>query len=194
MSRIDTLSGRIDSLHELIGTLESKPLNAKRSRRIERLYDRIDILEDKVSAIEAPPTYEPVDLDNGVFDGDAFDITFAKPDDNYDFNRIEIEITDSETDDSFTAGDPLWIEITGTETRPNGRERTVTKRSALANGDYWEEGNQMTVLYADKFVERFAGFDEINVTIASDKPDGWRGFDEDDIVATQTFAANDAVF
>jgi hypothetical protein len=203
MSRIDKLNGRIDRFNDLIESLESKPLNARRSRRIERLYDRIDILETQVSALEEPAyTFEPTtpddtlsEPDTNLSQQDVVDIAFARADDEWNFDRIEVSITDADADDTFTAGDDLWMEITGTEERPNGRKRTITKRTALANGDYWEEGaDQMTVLGAGRYIERFAGMEEFTVTISSEKWNGGQGFEEDDILATQTFAANDVLF
>ena len=97
----------------------------------------------------------------------------------------EFTLTDSATDDSFTGGQPLLMQVQGTRTRKNGSTKTWTSRSTLANGSYWEGLDEQTVFAAGSFTRRMENFDEVTVTLAADNGGGVADWANADVLASQ---------
>ena len=174
MSRVDILTGRLERTLERLESFPDMPMTRRTERWIERLERRAERLENRIEYLR----------------GDEFEITFQQADDSWSWDRFEVNVHDSSYDDTFTGNDPLLIQFQGTRTLDNGRRRTVTTRSTFVNGDYWDGENEQ-VLIAGGNLGRFADFDQLTVTIATDTGDRPMGFEADDILAVQTFNPTD---
>ncbi len=174
MSRADILTERLERTLERLASFQDMPITRRTERWIERLERRAERLENKIER----------------FRGDEFEITFQPADDSWGFDRLEVNVHDSSYDDTFTGNDPLVIQFQGTRTLDNGRTETVTKRSSLADGDYWDGENEQ-VLMAGGNLQQFEDFDQLTVTVATKTGDRPMGFEDDDILAVQTFNSTD---
>jgi hypothetical protein len=108
-------------------------------------------------------------------------------------NGVDIEIYDSEVDDTFTGGDPLLMQVQATRRKANGGFETMTQRTTLANGSYWEGSSQQTIYAGGSVFDKLQGFDQFTVTVAIDDGKRPMGFDQDDILAVQTFSSTDLI-
>ena len=186
MSRLDFLSGRLETTRDRLESLLDMPTTSRRTQRIQRLQRRIDRLENKIEAI-APfePQFETVDIN-----GDTVEISFKAADESWDWDRFEVQIHDSASDDSYSANDTLLMQVEGTRSVGNGRTETISRTKSLASGDYWEDGDELTLLTGAN-LRRFEDFDEFTVTVAVDDGDRSFGYGSDEILAVQTFNSSD---
>ena len=151
-------------------SLQDMPMTDRIERKIKRLELRAQKLESRIEKIR----------------GDEFEITFQQAGDSWSEGRFEVNVHDSSYDDAFTGNDPLLIQFQGTQSLGDGHTKTVTSRSTLVNGDYWDGENEQVLLAGGDF-EQYADFDQLTVTIATDKGDRPMDFKLNDILAVQTF-------
>lgn len=175
MTTIDELTGRIDTLQGRIERLESKPTNERREQRLAKLRNRVSRLEDRVDTFELS-----AQLTESKLPQDSFQLSIKN-------NGVEFTVYDSVFDDTFTGGEPLIMQIEATRSKGNGRTQRMTERTTLANGQYWEGLSEQTIFAGGSVFDRLQSFDQFTVTVATDDGKRPMSFDQDDILAVQTF-------
>ena len=179
MATIDELTGRIDTIRDRIEWLQSKPTNERREKRLTRLRNRVLRLEDRVDSFELSAHLSAAELPQ-----DTFEISLKG-------DGVEFNIHDSTSDDTFTAGDPLIMQIQATRAKSNGGTETMTQRTTLANGQYWEGLSDQTIFAGGSVFNKLQNFDQFTVTVATDDGNRPMSFDQNDILAVQTFNPTD---
>ena len=179
MTTIDELTGKIETLQDRIEWLESKPSNRRREKRLTRLRNRVLRLEDRVDSFELS-----AQLSTAKLPQDTFEIHLKG-------DGMEFNIHDSTSDDTFTGGDPLIMQIQATRAKSNGGTETMTERTTLANGQYWEGLSDQTIFAGGSVFSKLQNFDQFTVTVATDDGNRPMSFDQDDILAAQTFSPTD---
>lgn len=179
MTTIDELTGRIDTLQGRIERLESKPTNERREQRLAKLRNRVSRLEDRVDTFELS-----AQLTESKLPQDSFQLSIKN-------NGVEFTVYDSVFDDTFTGGEPLIMQIEATRSKGNGRTQRMTERTTLANGQYWEGLSEQTIFAGGSVFDRLQSFDQFTVTVATDDGKRPMSFDQDDILAVQTFSSTE---
>ena len=105
--RIVGLTNNIANAEQRIELLESKPLTARRARRIARLeaknssrLERIDAIEDEIIAY------------NAILPKDEFTPSFWVDDDGKNYG-VSVTVTDSPYDDTYVGGTELDMSVSG---------------------------------------------------------------------------------
>lgn len=179
MTTIDEITGRIETLQGKIDLLQSKPTTERRQQRLAKLRKRVSRLEDRVDAFELS-----AQLTESKLPQDSFQLSIKN-------NGIEFTVYDSVFDDTFTGGEPLIMQIEATRSKGNGRTQRMTERTTLANGQYWEGLSEQTIFAGGSVFDRLQSFDQFTVTVATDDGNLPMSFDQDDILAIQTFSSTD---
>ena len=179
MATIDELTGRIETLQDKIELIEGRPTTKRRQRRLTRLRNRVLSLEDRVDTFELS-----AQLTESKLPQDSFQLSTKN-------NGIGFTVYDSAFDNTFIGGDPLVMQIQATKSKGNGRTQKMTERTTLANGQYWEGLSEQTIFAGGSVFDRLQSFDQFTVTVATDDGKRPMGFDQDDILAVQTFSSTE---
>ena len=168
MNPIPAFERKVNRLEFRIAKLKAQPEKTVRTRRIERLGERLE------TALNNAPQ-------------DTFEITYKAPTEDRSFYRFEVDILDSPYDDTFTGGDPVLLNVraTGRRTQWGTSGRNMT--TALANGDYWDGSDEQTLMVGGSGFD-FTGHETATATLAIDTRD-WSGVGSNmgDVLAVQTF-------
>ena len=169
MNPIPAFERKVNRLEFRIAKLKAQPEKTVRTRRIERLGERLE------TALNNAPQ-------------DTFEITYKAPTEDRSFYRFEVDILDSPYDDTFTGGDPVLLNVraTGRRTQWGTSGRNMT--TALANGDYWAGEERQTLWIGSSNYHQFPEYETMTVTLAIDTRD-WSGVGSNmgDVLAVQTF-------
>ena len=156
MTSIAEFTLKVRRLEAKIEKLESRPQKIARVARIERYEARLDKL-----------------LNNAPEDEFSITLSQPSPEDLPDFWRYTVEITDSPYDDSFTGGDPLWLGVRGVgKVSHSGGSSGFSRRSSLANGDYWEGNESQTLTTGSTWYNDDHQYPELTVTLATETSTG----------------------
>ena len=162
---------QVRRLKAKIEKLESRPEKIARRARIERFETRLDKL-----------------LNNAPQDEFSISLDQPFPEEQPDFWRYTVDITDSPYDDSFTGGDPLWLGVRGVGMAGyKGASSSFGRRSSFANGDYWEGNESQTLTIGSTSYDKDHQHPELTVTLAINDVD-WKvnnGPSEDRILKVQ---------
>ena len=147
---------QVRRLEAKIEKLESRPEKIARRARIERFEARLDKL-----------------LSNAPQDEFSISLGQPFPQEQPDFWRYTVDITDSPYDDSFTGGDPLWLGVRGVgKVSHSGGSSGFNRRSSLANGDYWEGNESQTLTVGSTWYNEDHQYPELTVTLATETSTG----------------------
>ena len=170
MATYDELTGKYDFWSDRLEELQGMKLTKKRAAKIARIENRVENLESRIA--EFP---------------DQFTIGLTPALSPEGFARVSVGITDVPSDDSYTGGDPLLLEIRGKRSLGNGKTRRKVQRSSFVNGDYWNGDVSQIVSGGGYILKDFADFDKIKISIATDSGEGISGWNKQDVLASQTF-------
>ena len=156
MDSISAFETRVDRLEFKIAKLKAKPENTARTERIERFEERLDAV-----------------LNNAPQDQFSISLSQPFPNEQPDFWRYTVEITDSPYDDSFTGGDPLYFQVSGSGmASPRGGSSGFRRRGTFANGDYWEGNVSQTLTTGSSWFSDDHRHPELTATLGIDDPAG----------------------
>ena len=179
MATIDELTGRIETLQDKIELIEGRRTTERRQRRLTRLRNRVSSLEDRVDTFKLS-----TQLTESKLPQDSFQLSIKN-------NGVEFTVYDSVFDDTFTGGEPLVMQIEATKSKGNGRTQRMTERTTFANGQYWEGLSEQTIFAGGSVFDRLQSFDQFTVTVATDNGNRPMSFDQDNILAVQTFSSTE---
>lgn len=184
MSRIDIITGRLESTLDRIERLQSKPMTDRRAARLEKLQARAEKLENRLEKFNDLTDRDTTGLDSP----DEFQITFSPGDNGFD--NVEVNVVDSLEDTAYTAGDPLFLEIAAQQTF--GRKtKTKVQSFTLTKGDDSQAGFEQSFDVGGKILEKFDQFDQFTISVFSSDAQSLSEVDKVDYLATQTFDVTD---
>ena len=203
LNRIDRITGRLDTIGDKLDYLSGLPTNERRAERIERLLAREEMLNNLLQELEQEVVAYELETTLNVkaartlapaaaIEPDRFDISFTPGTGYQGLDQINFGIYNSLEDDTYLGNEPLLMQVRGTKSI-GGRTINKTRRSTLANGDYWEGGSQQVISAGGSILKTFEDFDQFTVTIATSPEEGLRAFNQDDILTTQTFDVADFI-
>jgi len=157
--RADKLAFREDSIIERLDKLFAKEcLTPKRIAKIERLQDRLAaVRNDQVDVQDELISYANVtgEPDTYEFGGFEYSKLTAANGNVFDFGKASIAITDSDTDDTYQAGDNIRVQAVASK-RFGGAGSTFTADAGVT------EGNVTTFTFGSSTLGEFAvGYDTL---------------------------------
>ena len=177
--QIDKTLERIDRLNEKIEKqltrIEECGPSERRQRRLDRLTSNLERQQSKLGELtvlqekEAAAAADPI-----LFDSFAISVTPVAD----VLTRIEIEVTDSPFDETFTGGDPLKLQTVASGRYTGRGFSTYTSTGTLASGDYWVGPFQQTLTSGSSTWNNFAEYPELVVNVLDA---------DNQVLATQSF-------
>ena len=171
--RIAELEARIEKQQSRIFDCGLTPRNL---RRLNRLEQRLEVQQNKLDELTALQEKEAAAaVDPILFDSFAISVTPVAD----VLTRIEIEVTDSPFDDTFTGGDLLKLQTVASGRYTGRGFSTYTSTGTLASGDYWVGPFQQTLTSGSSTWNNFVDYPDlvVNVLDADNQILGTQSFD-----------------
>jgi len=154
----------------------------RRQRRLDRLTSNLERQQSKLDELtalqekEAAAAADPI-----LFDSFAISVTPVAD----VLTRVEIEVTDSPFDETFTGGDLLKLQTVASGRYTGRGFSTWTSTMTLDNGDDWEGPFQQTYTCGSSTWNNFVDYPElvVNVLNADNQVLGTQSFDPATIFA-----------
>lgn len=159
--RIVGLTENIDTAEQRIELLESRPVTARRARRIERLeaknsnrLERIDAIENEIIAYEA------------ILPKDEFDFDYWLNDEGERYG-VKVTVTDSPYDDTYVSGTSADLNLHGSDRITQfGTSGFNMRRGRIMSGDYAPIDESKTVGFASpQDRDRYAEYPNLTVSL-----------------------------
>ena len=170
--RIAELEAKIEKQQSKIFDCGLTPRNL---RRLNRLEQRLEVQQNKLDELTALQEKEAAAaVDPILFDSFAISVTPVAD----VLTRIEIEVTDSPFDETFTGGDLLKLQTVASGRYTGRGFSTYTSTGTLASGDYWVGPFQQTLTSGSSTWNNFVAYPDLVVNVLNA---------DNQILATQSF-------
>lgn len=159
--RIVGLTDNIDTAEQRIELLESRPVTARRARRIARLenknsnrLERIDAIENEIIAYEA------------ILPKDEFDFDYWLNDEGERYG-VKVTVTDSPYDDTYVSGTSADLNLRGFDRITQfGTSGFNMRRGRIMSGDYAPIDESKTVGFASpQDRDRYSEYPNLTVSL-----------------------------
>ena len=177
--QITKTTERIDQLNEKIEKQRSKifdcGLTPRNLRRLNRLEQKLEAQQNKLDELTALQEKEAAAAVNPIlFDSFAISVTPVAD----VLTRIEVEVTDSPFDETFTGGDLLKLQTVASGRYTGRGFSSYASTVTLDNGDDWEGPFNQTYTCGSSTWNNFVDYPELVVNVLDV---------DNQVLATQSF-------